>query len=132
PIAAHHELEARLSRQLSLLSSPNGHPNAEALTPSRLPRASPARRLAIRVQISPSCQQPGARAFVALKRFSKLGDILELKPAMEDLRSGRIPDGVLSFELESPADEPGIRGALSSVAEVELSSVALLETHVQG
>ncbi len=127
PIDAHRELEAKLGTQLSLLSSANGRPKPGPSIRSRLPRAGPARRFAIRVQISPSCQQPGARAFVVLKRFSKLGDILELKPAMEDLRSGCIPDGVLSFELESPADEPAIRAALSSVPEVELCSVAPLE-----
>ena len=132
PIATHHELEAKLSSQRSLLSSASGRPNLGQSTASRLPRVGPARRFAVRVQISPSCQQPGARAFVALKRFSKLGDILELKPAMQDLRSGSIPDGVLSFELESPADEQAIRGALSSVAEVELSSVVPLKKPLQG
>jgi two-component system chemotaxis sensor kinase CheA len=132
PIAAHHELEAKLSAQLSLLSSANGRPNLGQPTPPRLPRVGPARRFAIRVQISPSCQQPAARALVALKRFSKLGDILDLKPAMQDLRSGCIPDGVVSFELESPADEPAIRDALSSVPEVELSSVVPLAKPVQG
>src|SRR5262244_497441 len=132
PIATHHELEAKLSAQWSLLSSASGRPNLGQATPSRLPRVGPARRFAVRVQIAPSCQQPGARAFVALKRFSKLGDILELKPAMQDLRSGSIPDGVLSFELESPADEQAIRGALSSVAEVELSSVVPLKKPLQG
>jgi len=132
PIATHHQLEAKLSAQLSLLSSAEGRPHTTPSTPSRLPRIGPARRFAIRVQISPSCQQPGARAFVALKHFSKLGDILELKPAMQDLRSGSIPDGVLSFELESPADEPAIRAALTSVPEVELSSVTTVKKPVQG
>jgi len=133
PIATHHELEAKLSAQLSLLSSASGRPHTKPSTPpSRLSRVGPARRFAIRVQISPSCQQPGARAFVALKHFSKLGDILELKPAMQELRSGHIPDGVLSFELESPADEPAIRAALTSLPEVELSSVVAQKKSVWG
>jgi len=84
-------------------------------------------RFAIRIQIAPSCPQPAARAFVALKRLSKLGNILELKPPMEELRAGRIPEGAIFFELETGLDEGAVRTALANVTEVELVSLAALE-----
>ncbi len=125
PIQGHPALEAELAARLSLLSSADRRPIPEGRSP--LSRTGGSSRFAIRVQISPSCQQPGARAFVALKRFSKLGNILELKPPMEDLRSSRIPEGGLSFELETSAQEPAIRVAVGSLPEVELCSIAPLE-----
>ncbi len=84
-------------------------------------------RFVIRIQIASSCPQPAARAFVALKRLSKLGNILELKPPMEELRAGRIPEGAIFFELETGLDEGAVRTALANVTEVELVSLGALE-----
>jgi len=137
PIAGHPALEAALSERLSSLNSArsqlNAPPRAPALQPKTRPPSLPASgslasvRFAIRIQIAPSCQQPGARAFVALKRLSKLGDILELKPSMEELRTSRIPDGNVSLELETASEEAAVRAALGNVAEVALTSFSAVQ-----
>jgi len=146
PIAGHPALEAELSERLSSLNSARSQLNpstplgaggspAELPTPQRKKRppslpasGSPASvRFAIKIQIAPSCQQPGARAFVALKRLSKLGDVLELKPSMEELRTSRIPDGTVSLELQTASDEAAVRAALGNVAEVALTSFSALQ-----
>jgi two-component system chemotaxis sensor kinase CheA len=62
-----------------------------------------------------------------LKRLSKLGNILELKPPMEELRAGRIPEGAIRFELETGLDERAVRTALANVTEMELVSLDALE-----
>ncbi len=146
PIGGNPALEAELAAKVSLISPAQNQSNGgQGLAPPARPPAAPAKarpsalpvssssasaRFAIRVQIAQSCQQPGARAFVTLKRFSKVGNILDLKPAMEELRGGRIPEGAFSFELETSSDEGAVRAALANVAEVELTSVAALEKAV--
>lgn len=136
-------LEAALAARVSSASpaedkSPSpSRPAATAPSgaePSRTrPATLPARaggtsaRFAIGIRIAPSCPQPAARAFVALKRLSKLGNIVELKPPMEELRAGRIPEGAILFELETGLDESAVRTALTHVTEMEMVSLAALE-----
>src|SRR5262245_50310131 len=80
-------------------------------------------RFAVRVKIAHSCQVPGVRAFLVHKKLSAQGTVHELKPALEELKAGRIPDGLISLELETPAGEAGVRHAVRNISEVELVSV---------
>ncbi|SEU25057.1 chemotaxis protein CheA [Stigmatella erecta] len=93
-------------------------PEAKAAEPAR-----PAMRWDVRVRIVPTCQVPGVRAFLAHKRLSALGTLLDLKPPLEDLKAGRVPDGFIQCELETSAGEAGIQSALKNVSEVEVVSI---------
>lgn len=85
--------------------------------------AGPQARWAVKVRIVPACQVPGVRAFLVHKRLSGLGAITELRPALDDMKAGRIPDGLIQCEVETSAGEQGIQGALRNVSEVELVSI---------
>ncbi|HZA14540.1 MAG TPA: chemotaxis protein CheA [Myxococcaceae bacterium] len=92
------------------------------------PEASPALlgvppRFAVRLRIAASCQVPGVRAFLVHRRLTSIGNIFDLRPALEELKAGRIPDGLVSLEVETSHGEPGVRGALANVPEVELISL---------
>lgn len=80
-------------------------------------------RFAVRVRVAPTCQVPGVRAFLVHKRLSALGNVFDLKPGLEDLKAGRLPDGLISLELETSAGEGGIGQALKSISEVEVVSL---------
>ncbi|HVE86892.1 MAG TPA: chemotaxis protein CheA, partial [Myxococcales bacterium] len=80
-------------------------------------------RFAVRVRIVQSCQVPGVRAFLVHKKLNQLGTVHDLKPALEELKAGRIPDGLISLELETSAAEAGIHQALRNLSEVEVVSV---------
>jgi len=80
-------------------------------------------RFAVKVRVSPSCAVPGVRAFLVHKRLSNLGNIFNLKPALEDLKAGRLPDGLISLELETTAGEAGVASVLKNVSEVEVVSL---------
>ena len=49
-------------------------------------------RWAVRLRISPTCQTPGVRAFLVHKRLVGLGTPHGLRPPLEDLKAGRIPE----------------------------------------
>ncbi|WP_224361642.1 chemotaxis protein CheA [Hyalangium versicolor] len=85
--------------------------------------AGPQARWAVKVRVVPTCQVPGVRAFLVHKRLSGLGAVTELRPALEDLKAGRIPDGLIQCEVETSSGEQGIQGALRNVSEVELVSI---------
>ena len=85
-------------------------------------------RLGVQVRIAASCQVPGVRAFLVYKRLATLGTLVALRPPIESLRSGQIPDGMVSMELETSAGEQAVKDLLKNVAEVELISIQQLET----
>ncbi|KFE60753.1 chemotaxis protein CheA [Hyalangium minutum] len=97
-------------------------PKAPATAEVRLD-AGPLARWSVKVRVVPTCQVPGVRAFLVHKRLSGLGTVSELRPALEDLKAGRIPDGLIQCEVETSAGEQGIQGALRNVSEVELVSI---------
>ena len=82
-----------------------------------------AQRWSVRLRIAPTCQVPGVRAFLVHKRLTNLGTLVDLRPALEELKAGRIPDGNIQLEIETPAGDAGIHAALKNVAEVEVLSV---------
>ncbi|WP_223638816.1 chemotaxis protein CheA [Corallococcus sp. EGB] len=81
-------------------------------------------RWSVRLRISPSCQVPGVRAFLVHKRLSTLGTLVDLRPPLEELKAGRIPDGYIQVDVETGVGDAGIQAALRNVAEVEVVSVA--------
>ncbi|WP_199741942.1 chemotaxis protein CheA, partial [Corallococcus sp. CA047B] len=81
-------------------------------------------RWSVRLRISPTCQVPGVRAFLVHKRLSTLGTLVDLRPPLEELKAGRIPDGFIQVDLETAVGEAGIQTALRNVAEVEVVSVS--------
>ncbi|MBU8898995.1 chemotaxis protein CheA [Corallococcus sp. M34] len=83
----------------------------------------PLQRWAVQLRIAPTCQVPGVRAFLVHKRLTTLGTLLDLRPALEELKAGRIPDGYIQVELETSVGDTGIHSALRNVAEVEVVSV---------
>ncbi|WP_375754863.1 chemotaxis protein CheW [Corallococcus exercitus] len=80
-------------------------------------------RWSVRLRISPTCQVPGVRAFLVHKRLSTLGTLVDLRPPLEELKAGRIPDGYIQVDVETGVGEAGIQTALRNVAEVEVVSV---------
>ncbi|NTX51583.1 chemotaxis protein CheA [Myxococcus sp. CA039A] len=90
-----------------------------------LPDDRATQRWAVRLRISPTCQVPGVRAFLVHKRLTTLGTLVDLRPALEELKAGRIPDGYIQLELETSVGEAGIQSSLKNVAEVDVVSVKL-------
>jgi two-component system, chemotaxis family, sensor kinase CheA len=84
-------------------------------------------RLAVKLKLAPSCRVPGVRAFLIHKRLSGLGNLFNLRPPLEDLKAGRIPDGLISLELETTGGQDGVRGVLANVPEVELVALRQME-----
>ncbi|HZI13505.1 MAG TPA: chemotaxis protein CheA [Myxococcus sp.] len=80
-------------------------------------------RWAVRLRISPNCQVPGVRAFLVHRKLTNLGTLVDVRPALEDLRAGRIPDGNIQMELETASGEAGIQATLKNVAEVDVVSI---------
>src|ERR687888_1485976 len=80
-------------------------------------------RFAVRLRIAPTCQIPGVRAFLVHRRLTSIGNVFDLRPALEDLKAGRIPDGQVSLEVETSQGEAGVRAALVNVPEVDLLSL---------
>lgn len=104
--------------------SPAANGDAESTAAGVRPESPLAKpRYAVRVRIAHTCQVPGVRAFLVHKKLSALGVVHELKPALEELKAGRIPEMLISLELETPAGEAGIQQAVKNISEVELVSV---------
>ncbi|MFL5320236.1 MAG: chemotaxis protein CheW, partial [Myxococcaceae bacterium] len=81
-------------------------------------------RFALKLRIAPSCPVPGVRAFLVYKKLSSLGNVFDLRPALEELKAGRIPGGNFALELETGAGETAISQALKSISEVEIVGVS--------
>lgn len=94
-----------------------------------LPGAEAPPRWAVKLKVDPRSNQPGVRGFLAHKRLSMLGNVFDLKPALDDIKAGRIPEGVISLELETNEPEEGLKKTLRTIADVELSSLRPIEPH---
>lgn len=80
-------------------------------------------RFRIKLKISPQCRVPGVRAFLVHKRLSGLGVIVSLKPPLDDLKAGRISEGLVSVHLETTSDEAAILQALRNISDVDVVEV---------
>jgi two-component system chemotaxis sensor kinase CheA len=99
---------------------------AEVSSPAPEPPRGRPQRFLLRARVASTCQAPGVRAFLVHKRLSLLGHLFDSKPALEDLKAGRIPDGMMTFDLETTAGQEGLEQALRNVAEVELVSATVI------
>ncbi|HEY1906874.1 MAG TPA: chemotaxis protein CheA [Myxococcaceae bacterium] len=76
----------------------------------------------VRFRILEAAQSPGPRAFLVYKKLTGLGAVTQLRPSLEDLRAGAIPDGRVALVLETDGGLDPVRSALALVPEVELIS----------
>src|SRR5262249_17006922 len=83
-------------------------------------------RLEVRFRILPSAQSPGPRAFLVHKKLSALGVVSSVRPSLEDLRAGAIPEGKVALVLDSAGGVEPVRGGLALVPEVGLLPVEAL------
>jgi two-component system chemotaxis sensor kinase CheA len=94
-------------------------PTAEATPPG--PSLPP--RFALTLRVSPAASQPGVRGFLATRRLGTLGNVFNLAPPLEDIKSGRLPRGLITLELETDEHEDAVRKTVAAVADVELESL---------
>ncbi len=94
-----------------------------ASAPSPVPEPAPNPRFALKLKINPASTQPGVRGFLAYKRLGTLGAIFELKPPLDDIKAGRVPQGAITLELETDQDEEAIVRTMRTVGDVELESL---------
>ena len=125
PPAPQPELLGRLGEAVTALTGQAPRPTKVAkVDPLAQPPPEPlsTRRFEIRFRILPAAQSPGPRAFLVFKKLTGLGAVSQLRPPLEDLRAGAIPDGRVALVLETDAGLDPVRSALALVPEVELIS----------
>jgi two-component system, chemotaxis family, sensor kinase CheA len=125
PPAPQPELLARLSEAVVALTGKQPGPTKVARVDPLVRPASPplsASKFEIRFRILPAAQSPGPRAFLVYKKLTGLGAVSQLRPPLEDLRAGSIPDGRVALVLETDGGLDPVRTALGLVPEVELIS----------
>lgn len=114
-------------------AAPSGAPLAEEPGAAAPPAATPsepqvplgaAPRFSVRLRVLPTCQAPGVRAFLVHRRLSMLGNLFDLKPPLEDLKAGRLPDGRIALEIETAGGGDAVDQVLRNIPEVEVLSVA--------
>ncbi|MEW5743332.1 MAG: chemotaxis protein CheA [Myxococcota bacterium] len=80
-------------------------------------------RFALTLRVSPASNQPGVRGFLATKRLGTLGNLFNLSPPLEDIKGGRMPQGLITLELETDESEETVRKTVAAVADVELEAL---------
>ncbi len=80
-------------------------------------------RWSVKVRISPTSSQPGVRGFLVYKRLSLLGNLFDLKPSLDHVKTGRLPQGLFSFEFEGSAPRAEIEKTIAAIVDVELVSI---------
>lgn len=83
-------------------------------------------RFQIVLRVSAAANQPGVRGFLAYKRLSVIGNVFDLKPSLEDVKAGRLEQGLIRLELETSEPETSVARTLKTVADVELVSMAVI------
>ena len=118
------ELMGRLGEAVTALTGETPRPTRVARVDPLSKPAAPlsTRRFEIRFRILPAAQSPGPRAFLVYKKLTGLGTVTQLRPPLEDLRAGAIPDGRVALVLETEGGLEPVRAALALVPEVELTS----------
>jgi two-component system chemotaxis sensor kinase CheA len=104
-------------------------PAAPTSSPSGIVAVDPAAppRFTLKLKINPASNQPGVRGFLAYKRLTTLGNVFDLKPPLDDIKAGRVPQGAVTLELETDQTEESITRTMRTVADVELESIGLVE-----
>jgi two-component system chemotaxis sensor kinase CheA len=84
-----------------------------------------ARRVAVDVEIAGTCPVPAVRAFLVVKKLGGLGAVAASKPAVDDLRAGRIPGKKLEVLLETAESLQAVERALAQISDI--ASVTIRE-----
>ncbi|MBE2251664.1 MAG: chemotaxis protein CheA [Myxococcus sp.] len=141
PLPDHGALVTKLSELNAALAGKPPPVAPSAPTPTPVSQPEPARpvaapgpsadasappRFSLKLKINPASNQPGVRGFLAYKRLSTLGNVFDLKPPLDDVKAGRVPQGTITLELESDQTEEAITRTMRTVADVELESISLL------
>ncbi len=118
------ELLGRLGEAVTALTGEAPRPTKVARVDplARAPEVLGTGRFEVRFRILPAAQSPGPRAFLVYKKLTGLGAVTQLRPPLEDLRAGAIPDGRVALVLETTGGLEPVRTALALVPEVELVS----------
>ena len=124
PPAPQPELLGRLGEAVTALTGQAPRPTKVAKVDPLVQPEAPlgTHRFEIRFRILPAAQSPGPRAFLVFKKLTGLGAVTQLRPPLEDLRAGAIPDGRVALVLETDGGLEAVRSALALVPEVELIS----------
>jgi len=124
PPAPQPELLGRLGEAVTALTGQAPRPTKVAKVDPLVQPEAPlgTHRFEIRFRILPAAQSPGPRAFLVFKKLTGLGAVTQLRPPLEDLRAGAIPDGRVALVLETEGGLEAVRSALALVPEVELIS----------
>jgi two-component system chemotaxis sensor kinase CheA len=77
------------------------------------------------VEIAGTCPVPAVRAFLVVKKLGALGAVVTSKPAVDDLRAGRIPGKKLEVLLETAESLQSVERALAQISDI--SSVTIRE-----
>jgi two-component system chemotaxis sensor kinase CheA len=83
-------------------------------------------RFALTLRVSPASNQPGVRGFLATRRLGTLGNVFNLTPPLEDIKGGRLPQGLITLELETDESEETVRKMVAAVADVELEALRVV------
>jgi two-component system chemotaxis sensor kinase CheA len=122
---------ALLARLAEAVLQRTGHPPA----PTRIARsvrldAGPALAavpestvLEVSVRVPPTSASPGARAFLVYRALAALGTVLSVRPTLDELRAGALPDGRLVLCVDAPGGASAIQHALTDLPEVQLLSL---------
>jgi len=119
--SAHPELLLRYDARLRELDGRPAPKAAEAPAPTpAAPLSLIHPRMLVKVRISPQCATPGVRGFLVYKRLSTLGQVFDLKPPLEEVKAGKLVEGVITLELETADGEAKVSQTLHTIADVEV------------
>ena len=105
--------------QLAPPSAPSV-PESAPSAPGPLPKGPLHPRMLVKVRIAPQCATPGVRGFLVYKRLSTLGQVFDLKPPLEEVKAGKLVEGVITLELETADGEARVSQILRTIADVEV------------
>ncbi len=117
PFTAHPELLLRYDARLGELT---GRPVAAAVEASVATPSPIHPRMLVKVRIAAQCATPGVRGFLVYKRLSTLGQVFDLKPPLEEVKAGKLVEGVITLELETADGEAKVSQTLRTIADVEV------------
>ena len=81
----------------------------------------------LRVSIDPECSLPAVRAFVAYKRFSQVGKVVESEPDQKSLKAGILPEKVLCLTLSTASSQDDLQRLAETL--VDIKSVEIGHEH---
>jgi two-component system, chemotaxis family, sensor kinase CheA len=98
---------------------------AEAEPPRAEPARGGSRLVRVEVEVAGSCPVPAVRGFLVVKKLGALGAVTRARPAVDELRAGRIPGRKLEVQLETSEPLQAVERGLAQISD--LSSVSISE-----